>query len=92
MEPFGDVLDAEAGADGSLFDDFHRCGQCPCAQQQRKVGGRLRAGHASDLEARSKFILNGCNGQNLTTTTLKKDHGHWLADVLARDLSQYAAG
>jgi hypothetical protein len=59
VEALGDVLGAQARADGAFLDDFHRRSQRAGAQQQRQVVG-LDHGHrcAGNLEAVAEFAAD----------------------------------
>src|SRR5690606_20694951 len=66
IEALGDVLGAQAGADGAFFDDFHGRGQRAGAQQQGDVGGFLGGHAAGDLDlAAGDFAADDRRGDDL---------------------------
>ncbi len=83
VQALGDVVGAQARADGRFLDEFHRGGERAGAQQQREVVGLGDAGHALDLEALTELALDHGRGDDLALALLEQHDGHALADVVA---------
>jgi hypothetical protein len=88
LKPLADVVGAQAGADGALFDDLHRRGQRAGAQQQRGVVGlRTVVMRPVICTRRRRFRCGSPARSHLALALLEQQDGHALADVLARDVA-----
>ncbi len=91
VEALGDVLGAQAGADGAFLDDLHRRSQRAGPQQQGGVGGFFGAHAAGDLHpAAADLAADHRGGHDLALALLDQQDGHALVDVLAGDVPEDA--
>ncbi len=91
IEALGDVVGAQARADGAFLDDFHRRGQRAGAQQQRDVVGFDGAHAAGNLHpAAADLGADHRRGDHFALALFDQQDGHALADVLARHVLEDA--
>ena len=91
MKAFADVFCAQAGANREFFNDFHRCCQTACAQQQGRLV-RLCRGHAPRnlYPAATNLAADDWRRDHFSAALFKQQDGHALADIFPRHILEDA--